>query len=180
MKSFFGIEHLRLKGKRSGGGYVVNGLLPYVSNLGDDHYFGAIFEVDDGGRKAHRHGDRAMRRRGTDPIRQHQVCCARRHPHFFGADARVVIPDAWIIADPAQDYVKRIRAGFVLLQAGMAFGLIRDCIKLIERTKSPLGHVNKYLEVQPELSPSSLQPWKLTLRGSPQRRSRPIPTIGEP
>ena len=32
----------------------------------------------------------------------------------------------------------------------MAFGLIRDCITLTEQTKSRLGHVNKYLEVQPE------------------------------
>ena len=38
----------------------------------------------------------------------------------------------------------------MLLQAGMAFGLIRDCIGLMQRTKGPLGHVNKYLDVQPE------------------------------
>jgi alkylation response protein AidB-like acyl-CoA dehydrogenase len=47
MKSLFGIEAMRLKGRRGDGGYVVKGVLPYVSNLGDDHYFGAIFEVDD-------------------------------------------------------------------------------------------------------------------------------------
>ena len=47
MKTFFGIEAIRLKGKRVDGGYVVKGLLPFVSNLGDDHYFGAIFEVDE-------------------------------------------------------------------------------------------------------------------------------------
>ena len=65
-------------------------------------------------------------------------------------------PNSWVIADPADEYVKRIRAGFVLLQAGMAFGLIRDCIRLMQRTRGPLGHVNKYLEVQPEDLPSSL------------------------
>jgi alkylation response protein AidB-like acyl-CoA dehydrogenase len=32
----------------------------------------------------------------------------------------------------------------------MAFGLIRDCIRLMQRTRGPLGHVNKYLVVQPE------------------------------
>ena len=41
MKTFFGIETIRLKGKRVEGGYVVRGALPFVSNLGDDHYFGA-------------------------------------------------------------------------------------------------------------------------------------------
>ena len=75
MKSFFGIEHLRLKGKRGSGGYVVKGLLPYVSNLGSDHYFGGIFEVEDGGRK-HNVMAISLRRGGLDPFRQHQVCCA--------------------------------------------------------------------------------------------------------
>ena len=62
----------------------------------------------------------------------------------------VIVPDACVLADPVDDYIKRIRAGFVLLQAGMAFGLIRDCIALMEQVKGPLGHVNKYLDVQPE------------------------------
>ena len=47
MKTFFGIEKIRLKGKRVGAGYEVRGALPYVSNLGADHYFGAVFEVED-------------------------------------------------------------------------------------------------------------------------------------
>ena len=46
MKTFFGIEQIRLKAKRVDGGYRVHGLLPFVSNLGEDHYFGAVFEVE--------------------------------------------------------------------------------------------------------------------------------------
>src|SRR6202035_6120358 len=46
MKSFFGIEKLKLKGRRVDGGYVVRGALPWVSNLGPDHLFGAIFETE--------------------------------------------------------------------------------------------------------------------------------------
>ena len=34
MKSFFGIEKLKLKGRKVDGGYVVRGALPWVSNLG--------------------------------------------------------------------------------------------------------------------------------------------------
>ena len=62
----------------------------------------------------------------------------------------VMIPDAYLLADPSDDYIRRIRAGFVLLQSGMAFGLIRGCIALMNQIKGPLGHVNKYLDVQPE------------------------------
>ena len=150
MKSFFGIEHMRLKGRRGADGYIVNGALPYVSNLGDDHYFGAIFEIDDGGRK---HDVMAIVPCAAEGVNlsANTKFLALDGTRTFSVQLRdAVIPDAWIIADPAQDYVKRIRAGFVLLQAGMAFGLIRDCIKLTERTKSRLGHVNKYLSVQPE------------------------------
>src|SRR5712671_6785749 len=38
MKSFFGIEKLKLKGKKVDGGYIVKGALPWVSNLGPDHF----------------------------------------------------------------------------------------------------------------------------------------------
>src|ERR1700722_9383499 len=47
MKSFFGIEKLKLRGRRVDGGYVVRGALPWVSNLGPDHLFGTIFETED-------------------------------------------------------------------------------------------------------------------------------------
>ena len=47
MKSFFGIEKLKLKGRKVDGGYVVRGALPWVSNLGPDHFFGTIFERED-------------------------------------------------------------------------------------------------------------------------------------
>ena len=34
------------KGKKVDGGYIVNGSLPWVSNLGDDHMFGTMFAVE--------------------------------------------------------------------------------------------------------------------------------------
>src|ERR1700716_629849 len=47
MKSFFGIEKLKLKGRKVEGGYVAQGPRAWVSNLGPDHYFGTIFERED-------------------------------------------------------------------------------------------------------------------------------------
>jgi alkylation response protein AidB-like acyl-CoA dehydrogenase len=150
MKSFFGIEPMRLKGKRVDGGYVVKGLLPYVSNLGDDHYFGGIFEVEDGGGKRNVMAVIPCAAAGLT-LSASTKFVALDGTRTFSVQLRdVFVPDSWVLADPADDYVKRIRAGFVLLQAGMAFGLIRDCIALMQRTRGPLGHVNKYLEVQPE------------------------------
>ncbi len=73
MKTFFGIEPMRLKGKRASGGYVVKGLLPYVSNLGGDHYFGGIFEVEDGGHKRNVMAIFPCASRGIESFCQHQI-----------------------------------------------------------------------------------------------------------
>jgi alkylation response protein AidB-like acyl-CoA dehydrogenase len=54
MKSYAQIESLLLKATPVDGGYVVNGTLPWVSNLGPDHYCGAIAAVMDGEREAGR------------------------------------------------------------------------------------------------------------------------------
>ncbi|KIZ48131.1 MULTISPECIES: acyl-CoA dehydrogenase family protein [Rhodopseudomonas] len=150
MKSLFGIEPMRLKGRRANGGYVVKGLLPYVSNLGAGHYFGGIFEVADGSDSRNVMAVIPCDAEGVT-LADNAKFTALDGTRTFAVQMRdVAVPDAWIIADPVDDYIKRIRAGFILLQAGMAFGLIRDCIRLMEQTRGPLGHVNKYLDVQPE------------------------------
>jgi alkylation response protein AidB-like acyl-CoA dehydrogenase len=59
------------------------------------------------------------------------------------------VPDEMILAEPAGPFVKRIRAGFILLQTGMGLGLIRDCISIMDEVGAPLGHVNRYLPQQP-------------------------------
>ncbi|MGZ3409045.1 MAG: acyl-CoA dehydrogenase family protein [Xanthobacteraceae bacterium] len=149
MKTFFGIEQIRLKAKRVAGGYVVHGLLPYVSNLGSDHYFGAVFEVDDAP-KRYVMAVIPCAAEGVSLIGDTKFVALDGTRTFAVQMRDVIVPDAFVLADPSDAYIKRIRAGFVLLQAGMAFGLIRGCIKLMNQTKGPLGHVNKYLDVQPE------------------------------
>jgi alkylation response protein AidB-like acyl-CoA dehydrogenase len=156
MKCFFGIEGMRLKGRRVDGGYVVRGLLPFVSNLGSDHYFGAVFEVDDEPKRAVMAVVPCASEGLT--LADNTKFVALDGTRTFAVQMRdVMIPDAMVLADPCDAYVKRIRAGFVLLQAGMAFGLIRDCIDLMQQVKGPLGHVNKYLDVQPEEIAEQLQ-----------------------
>jgi alkylation response protein AidB-like acyl-CoA dehydrogenase len=149
MKTFFGIETIRLKGKRVDGGYVVRGALPFVSNLGADHHFGAVFEIEDTpGRYA-----MAVVPCASDGVKlsANTTFVALDGTRTFAVQMRdVPIPAAQLLADPVDDYIRRIRAGFVLLQAGMAIGLIRDCVAMMQQMKGPLGHVNKFLDVQPE------------------------------
>lgn len=149
LKSFFGIEELKLKSRKVEGGYVVRGLLPWVSNLGPDHLFAAICDNQDAP--------------GT-PIMFLADCAApgiQLAPcaPFLAMDGTgtyslqfrdAFIPDAMVIAHEAAPFVRKIRAGFILLQVGMALGLIRDCVTLMRDVRPSLGHVNAYLEAQPE------------------------------
>jgi alkylation response protein AidB-like acyl-CoA dehydrogenase len=149
IKHFSNIEPLKLKGKRVAGGYSVKGVLPWVSNLGPDHYFGAIFEVED------KPGRFVM---AIVPCAAEGVSLAQ-NSRFVALDGTrtyavqmrdVFISDDMIAADPLDEYLLRIRPGFVLLQAGMAFGLIEGAIRLMEQVRDTLGHVNAYLPEQPE------------------------------
>jgi hypothetical protein len=148
MKTFFGIEKLKLKGRRVEGGYVVRGALPWVSNLGPDHFFGTIFEIED------RPGEIVMFLADcSDAAITLQPCkpfLAMDGTGTYGVQFRdVFVPDEFILAEPAGPFVKKIRAGFILLQAGMALGLIKDCIAIMNEVTAPLGHINRYLPQQP-------------------------------
>lgn len=146
MKSFFGIEKLKLKGRKVEGGYIVRGALPWVSNLGRDHFFGTIFERED-------QGTVMFLADCSDPAITLTPCkpfLAMDGTGTYGVQFRdVFVPDDLILADPAEPFVKKIRAGFILLQAGMALGLIRDCINIMDEVDGSLGHVNRYLPQQP-------------------------------
>src|SRR5882762_5268649 len=148
MKSFFGIEKLKLKGRKVEGGYIVKGALPWVSNLGPDHFFGTIFERED------EPGSIVMFLADcSDPAITLQPCkpfLAMDGTGTYGVQFRdVFVPDDLILAEQAAPFVKKIRAGFILLQAGMGLGLIKDCIGIMDEVGPPLGHVNRYLPQQP-------------------------------
>ena len=148
MKTFFGIEKFKLRGRQVDGGYVVRGALPWVSNLGPDHLFGTIFEVED------RPGEIVMFLADcADPAITLTPCqpfLAMDGTGTYGVQFRdAFVSDDLILAAPAGPFVKKIRAGFILLQAGMATGLIRDCIAIMHEVPGPLGHVNRYLPQQP-------------------------------
>jgi len=88
-----------------------------------------------------------------------------------------LIPDAFVLADPSDAFIARIRAGFVLLQAGMGIGLIRGCIALMNQVKGPLTNTSTFSRSS---SLTSLRGSKPPYLGSPQRRSTPTRPIGEP
>jgi alkylation response protein AidB-like acyl-CoA dehydrogenase len=155
MKALAGIEPMRLKGRRVDDGFLVSGSLPWVSNLGDTHHFGTAFEVDGERRQVMalvdcsapgvRLGDGA-RFLALDGTRTCSV-----------AFRDVLIPHSRVLADPAEPFIARIKAGFILLQTGMALGVIRGCVDVMRNADESCAEVNQFLPDRPELFLEALE-----------------------
>ena len=172
MKNYAQIETLMLKATPVEGGFCVNGSLPWVSNLGEEHYFGAIAAVQ-----------------GIDSTSSHELmflarCNApglelRNCPSFsamegtgtFGLRFKnyfVGAPD--IIANPAKPYIGRIRGAFVLLQCGMGLGVTQGAIDSMGDVEKQLGHVNQFLDDRPDVLQAelnALHEWVMQLAKTP-------------
>ena len=150
MKTLSGIESLLLRGERVDGGYWVSGNLPWVSNLGPDHVFGAVFRAGD---KADGQSVMALLRCEAPGLELRQVhrFTALEGTRTFSVGCRdLYVPDGWVLAAPAEPFLRKIRPGFILLQTGMALGLVRGCIEIMRRAGRSTHHVNGFLPVQPD------------------------------
>jgi alkylation response protein AidB-like acyl-CoA dehydrogenase len=155
MKHFAAIEPMLLRARKVGGEYLVSGTLPWVSNLGMGHYFGAIAAVDpdpaDPG--ATRHEIMFMVQCDADGVSLRDCPSfsamegtgtwgVRLNDYAVGADR--------MIADPVRPLIERIRAGFILLQCGMGIGVAQGAIDSMWQVEDQLGHVNQFLEDRPD------------------------------
>ena len=149
VKAMAGLENFKLKATRAEGGYVVSGVLPWVSNLGEGHWFGTIFE--DAADPAHRL--MAMVQCGQPGVE------IRQNAHFVALEGtgtfsvlfrRAFIADDALLADPLGDMARRIRPGFVLLQTGMGLGVIDGCVALMHAADRTHRSTNQYLPRRPD------------------------------
>lgn len=167
MKSLAGIESMLLTAKQVPGGYHVSGTLPWVSHIQHGQYCGAIAAVNK-----------------ADGTRSHEIMflldiddsvSLRTCPEFSGMEGtstwsvnldNYFVGDDNIIADPAAPFISKIKGAFILLQAGMATGVIKRSIDEINAVETTLGHVNQFLqngtdELESELSELSEKVVKL-------------------
>ena len=151
MKTFAGIETFLLHAKKVDGGWRVNGTLPWVSNLGPGHYFGAVADVEGSAR--------------TPQEIMFMVRCdapgveLRNCPSFSAMEGTntwavrltdYVVGAQDLIADPARPFIGRIRSAFILLQTGMGLGVAQGAIDSIWKVERQLGHVNEFLDDRPD------------------------------
>lgn len=146
MKTFAGIESMVFRAKKVPGGYRVSGTLPWVSHIAKGQYCGAIAKVEKAdGTTSHE----IMFLLDLDDTVDLGAC-----PEFSGMEGtstwRVQLQDYFVgednlIAEPAKPFIAKIRSAFVLLQAGMATGLVDGSIDSIREVEPVLGHVNHFL-----------------------------------
>ena len=144
MKTLAGLEGFKLKAQRAEGGYVVSGVLPWVSNLGDGQWFATVLQDAADAR----HLMFAMVQCGQPGVE------IRQNAHFIALEGtgtysvlfkKAFIADAMLLADPVSDEVKRILPGVILLQAGMGLGVVRGCIGTMQEANHTQAKSNQYL-----------------------------------
>lgn len=150
MKAMTGIEPMLLKAERSGDGYIVNGALPWVSNLGTDHYFGGAATVWE----------------DEKPLFDimFMVPCQgegielRECPSFAGMEGtgtwavrftNFKVTKQTLIADQVPAFLDKVRPAFILLQVGMGIGVTQGAIDTMWAVEQQLGHVNQFLHDRP-------------------------------
>jgi hypothetical protein len=153
MKALSGIEPMRLRGERVAGGYRVDGVLPWVSNLQDGHFFGICFETTGGEQIAAvacLGANGVERRKGASFIAlEGTATCTVAFKSAF-------IPNEDVLSGALPQFAQRIKPGFLLLQTGMAAGLLRNCVQLMRELPSRAREINAHLPVGPEAVEASL------------------------
>lgn len=128
MKSFSGIEPLALSGQRVADGFVVNGRLPWVSNIEPGHIFAIVFATEAGASMA----IVSTTADGITLVQGGKFIALEGTATRTVAFRNVFIPDSDLIAEDAQTFVPRIRQGFIALQLGMPFGLTTGMISAMQ------------------------------------------------
>ncbi|MER1985560.1 MAG: acyl-CoA dehydrogenase family protein [Solibacillus sp.] len=144
MKYYSGLEPLHLRAEQTADGYVVNGVLPAVSNIGSRHYFGIIASVED---------REVMLLVPTNAA----GLTLKEKIGFIGVNGsatyscefnQVVVPRDFIIAEQAKDFCDTIRPTFIYYQVPLGIGVIEAAAEGIEKVKAKQNGSNDYLHIQ--------------------------------
>jgi alkylation response protein AidB-like acyl-CoA dehydrogenase len=154
MKHFAGIEKIHLTAQHSATGYLLNGSLPWVSNVDLEHYFAVVARVVD-----------------EDAYLMCVVpgnlpgLALRNGGHFIALEGSstysctfrdAFVPNDYILAYPCDTFIPHIQPGFMLTQTGFGLGLVDGCLELIKRTNNSKGHVNCFLNDQADILEADL------------------------
>ncbi|OYQ79919.1 acyl-CoA dehydrogenase [Wohlfahrtiimonas chitiniclastica] len=149
IKHLSNIEKHLLHAQKTAEGYLINGILPWVSNIGETHAWAATAKLDD--------SEFIMFMvHGKMPGITLKACpefCALEGTHTFAIRfENVLITEDDLLADAHEfsQYIQTIKPGFILLQIGMGTGIIEGCLQIMKESNLLTQHMNQYLEISYE------------------------------
>ncbi|MFZ7946092.1 acyl-CoA dehydrogenase family protein [Neobacillus sp. 19] len=148
MKYYAGLEKLYLQAKPVQGGYLISGVLPSVSNLGSDHWFGCIAGVNEDKQimcfvPCNTEGLKMKEKVDYLGINGSATYACSFHDVF--------VPDEWILSENAEEYVEEIRPAFLSYQIPLGLGVTQASISSIEKVCQKQNGCNQFLTKQPEV-----------------------------
>lgn len=147
LKHLSKIEDIRLRARVQDSGYVIDGALPWISNLGPKHLLITAAAVDK--------GSYVMFAVRTDAAGI-QIKSSPRFSGMMGVGTysvrfrSVTIPADDVLADPGQfkAFLARIKPGMILSQVGIGLGIMKGCLDILKAI--PAGSkTNPFLEDSP-------------------------------
>ena len=144
MKTLSGLEGFKLRAQRVSGGYVVSGVLPWVSNLGQGHWFATV--IQDADDPAHQMFAMVQcGQLGVEILQNARFIALEGTGTYSVLFRKAFIADEMMLADPLGEAVRRILPGVILLQTGMGLGVIEACIGLMADSNRSQSASNQYL-----------------------------------
>lgn len=146
LKHLSGLERHFLQATPAASGWRVSGSLPWVSNLGADHLLASAAQLPDGGYLM-------FLLPAATPGLQLKACpefCALEGTRTLNLrfDDVAIERDALLALPHEFDaYLQRIKPGLILLQMGLALGVVAGCLKLVEEAELTRNPCNAWLDV---------------------------------
>ena len=133
MKHVSGLETLRLKETgRDGDASLVSGTIPWVSNVGEKSPFGMVF-ARPGRPPAMALVDSSMPGLTIRPNDNFETMAGTAT--IMARFENVPIAEDRLLADNAVEFIKTIKPGFILLQAGIGLGIVSEAAAIIDQSK---------------------------------------------
>lgn len=145
MKYYAGLETLHLQAEETETGYVINGTLPAVSNLGEGHWFGVIASVNDQKRIMALISCEAA---GLTLQEKPEFLALNGTATYACVFKDVEIPKQWIISENSDQFCDIIRPTFILYQIPLGVGVTEAAIRSIDKVEKRQNGCNQYLAVQ--------------------------------
>jgi alkylation response protein AidB-like acyl-CoA dehydrogenase len=145
MKYYAGLEKLLLSAKATEGGYIISGVLPSVSNLGEKHWFGLIAGVNENKKimcivPSNLKGLKLKEKMGYLGINGSATYACSFNDVF--------VPDEWVLSKDADEFVELIRPTFILYQIPLGLGVTHASITSVEKVSQKQNGCNKFLRTQ--------------------------------